>query len=409
MNGCILILPLIVSVMAIFVFYISHRRILRERRNYERSFLEKERELRKYHEDLKFLQSFLKGLRSIGITTRVSPDIRELCQIIIEKVTKLMKTEIGSLMLLNPETNLLEIYGSVGLDEEIVRTTKLKIGEGIAGRVFLEGEPIFCADIEKDPRFMRKANVKYYSKSFISVPLRVGDRVIGVLNVNNKEKMQEFNQTDLELLAIVADEVAAIIENTRLYSRMREMYIGTIKALAHALEARDPYYQGHSERVARYSVEIARKLGLPQEQIENVRRAALIHDIGKIGVPDTILLKPDQLTKKEWEIIREHPEIGEELIKPIDFLENLSPMIRSHHERWDGLGYPDGLKGEEIPIGARIIAIADAYDSMTSSRPYREALNKEKAIEELKKEKGRQFDPHLVDVFLEVLKEEVER
>ncbi|RLD16387.1 MAG: hypothetical protein DRI22_01315, partial [Caldiserica bacterium] len=278
-----------------------------------------------------------------------------------------------------------------------------------AGRVFLEGEPIFCVDIEKDPRFMRRANVKYYSKSFISVPLRIGDRVIGVLNVNNKEKMQEFNPTDLELLTIVADEVAAVIENTKLYSRIREMYIGTIKALAHALEARDPYYQGHSERVARYSVEIARKMGLPQEQVENVRRAALIHDIGKIGVPDTILLKPSSLTKQEWEKIREHPKIGEEIVKPIDFLQNISPIIRSHHERWDGLGYPDGLKGEEIPMGARIIAVADSYDSMTSSRPYREALSREGALEELKREKGRQFDPHLVDIFLEILKEEIEK
>jgi len=406
MISCVLILPLLVVLAAIIIMYVYHLKVEKERKKYKIELEKKERQIKKYLEDIDYLQQFFKGIHEFSIMSKAHLDEQELFNLIVEKTTRMMKTEIGSLMLLNPETNLIEIVAAVGLSDEIVKSTKLRIGEGIAGRVFLEGEPIFCSDIEKDPRFMRKPNIKYYSKSFISVPLKVLDKVIGVLNVNNKEEMKEFNKMDLDLLSLIADEAARVIENFRLYQRMRSMYIGSIKALAQALDARDAYYKGHSDRVTRYAVSIARKMNLPQGIIENIRYAAMIHDIGKIGIPDTILQKIEPLTKDEWERIREHPDIGEALISPIDFLENVTSLIKYHHERWDGKGYPEGLKGDEIPLGARIISIADSFDSMTSTRPYRKALTKKEAMDELIRQRGKQFDPKIVDIFLDVLKEE---
>ncbi|MBU4227152.1 HD domain-containing protein [bacterium] len=193
-----------------------------------------------------------------------------------------------------------------------------------------------------------------------------------------------------------------------LYTKMRKMYLETIRALAAAIDAKDTYTKGHSERVTQTSVALARELNLSEREIENIEYAALLHDIGKIGIADNILGKDSSLTNKEFDKIKEHTVMGAKIIEPIDSLKNSYEAIYHHHERYDGKGYPDGIKEKDIPLSARIIAVADAYDAMGSDRPYRKKLNKDKILKELKDQSGKQFDPKVVKALISVLDKERE-
>ena len=193
-----------------------------------------------------------------------------------------------------------------------------------------------------------------------------------------------------------------------LYTKMRKVYLDTIRALAEAIDAKDPYTKGHSERVAKTSVALAQELNLSDREIENIEYTALLHDIGKIGIEDRILGKNSSLTNEEFNKIKEHPITGAKIIEPVDFLKNSYKAIYHHHEKYNGKGYPDGIKSEDIPILARIIAVADAYDAMGSDRPYRKKLNKDKILKELKDQSGKQFDPEVVKALISVLDRERE-
>lgn len=192
------------------------------------------------------------------------------------------------------------------------------------------------------------------------------------------------------------------------YTKLRRSAADVFEKLISSLAVRDPYTAIHSERVAKLAEKIARKLGLPEDEVERVKSAARIHDIGKVGVPDSILLKNGPLTDEEWEIMKKHPIIGAELIKGLEVYDRCIDIVKYEHERWNGSGYPEGLKGEEIPLGARIVAVADVYDALRSDRPYRKALSQEEAVAELKKMRGVKLDPTVVDVLLEILEEEGE-
>jgi len=194
-----------------------------------------------------------------------------------------------------------------------------------------------------------------------------------------------------------------------LYAKMRKVYLDTIRALAAAIDAKDPYTKGHSERVSKNAVVLAQEMNLPDREIENIEYSALLHDVGKIGIEDSILGKTDRLTDQEYKKIKEHSMMGANIIEPIDFLKNSYKAVYHHHEKYNGLGYPDGLKKEEIPLSARIISVADACDAMGSDRPYRKKLSKEKIIKELKEQSGKQFDPIVVDAFLGIFEREKEK
>lgn len=191
----------------------------------------------------------------------------------------------------------------------------------------------------------------------------------------------------------------------QLYLNSRKQYYQIIKTLSAAMEAKDEYTEGHSKRVELYAEKIAQKMQLPSSKIESIKVAALLHDIGKIGVENLILRKPESLCEDEWEKVKEHPNIGIKILEDVEFPDNIKEVIQSHHERYDGTGYPNGLKGDEIPIEAYIIAIADAYDALTSNRPYRKAYSKEQAIDIIDKNKGSQFHPKVADIFISILKE----
>lgn len=331
-------------------------------------------------------------------------DLERLLNMILEIAIKLLKVENISLFLYDSENKCLipKIYK--GLPDDIAKSLKIKPGEGIIGYVAETGENLLIKDIERDERFAKKSSSKRYrTKSLICVPLKIKEDIIGVLSINNKKDGRPFEDGDLEIATIFASQAAIAIENANLYENMHKSYISTVRALSVAIEAKDKYTSGHSSAVTEYTIPIAEELGLDKKEIEKLEYASLLHDIGKIGIMEQILNKPGRLTNEEFEIIKKHPVIGYEILRSIDFLKDVTLLVKYHHERWDGKGYPDGLKGEEIPLGARIISVADTFDAMTSDRPYRKGLPVEVAVEEIKRCSGTQFDPEIVDAFLRAM------
>jgi putative nucleotidyltransferase with HDIG domain len=239
-------------------------------------------------------------------------------------------------------------------------------------------------------------------KSFLGVPLKIGNRVIGYFELGSLDE-GAFSSDDRRVLQVLAGQAAIAIENARLFENTQQTYYETIRSLAQALEARDACTQGHSERVTRYALEMAKEMGLSDHSIKMTRYAGLLHDIGKIGIPDSILHKRQKLTDEDWEAIRSHPLFGDSILGPLKFLQEAQAIVLRHHECYDGSGYPGQLNGDEIPLEARIIAVADAYDAMTSDRPYRQAMDHQTAMGEVKKASGCQFDPVVVNAFLSVV------
>jgi HD-GYP domain-containing protein (c-di-GMP phosphodiesterase class II) len=352
------------------------------------------------------LTNVLIDLHEFGLKYSPSRNKQMLSKMIVDCASKILKTNAGSLMLIDETTNELIISASRGLLKEVEETTRLKIGEGIAGLVARDGSPVLVEDVDSDSRFFKAENIRYSSKSFICVPLKVKNKVIGVLNVAGEKEREKFNERDMRLLQLLAGQAAITIENMELYQNLQRLYLETMQTLAKAIDAKDAYTREHADRSGYYAKLVAEELHLPKSMIQHIEYAAMMHDIGKIGIKEEILLKTSKLTDAEKEQKKKHPLIGEKIIAPIEFLAPIAPLILYHHEWFNGTGYSEGLVGEEIPIGARIVSVIDAYDAMTSDRPYRKALSQEYAIGELKKGAGTQFDPKIVNAFLSVLEKE---
>jgi putative nucleotidyltransferase with HDIG domain len=244
---------------------------------------------------------------------------------------------------------------------------------------------------------------------YFGVPLISKGEVKGVLEIFHRSQLRP-NREWLELLETMAGQAAIAIDNSQLFEKIQHSnlelalaYDATIEGWSRAMDLRDQETEGHTQRVTEKTVLLARSLGLPDEDILHIRRGALLHDIGKIGVPDNILLKDGPLTEKEWDIMRKHPQYAYEMLHPINYLRPSMEIPHLHHEKWDGTGYPLGLKGEQIPLAARIFAIVDVYDALTSDRPYRKAWSEEKALNYIREQSGRHFDPELVEKFIQLL------
>ena len=348
----------------------------------------------------------LRTLTKLSAILNSTLDPKEVQKRAMEAATELMDAEVGSLLLVDEKNN--ELYFEVALGEKgaQVKELRLKIGEGIAGWVAQQGEPLIVEDVQKDPRFAKKADKKssFVTRNMICVPVRIKDKTIGVLQAINK-KEGAFVQEHLELFQMLANQVGIAIENARLMEDLRQTFYETAEALAEAIEKRDPYTGGHTKRVLTYSMAAAGYMGLSPEEMEQLKLSAILHDIGKIGVEDRVLRKQASLNDEEFGLMKTHPRMGAEIMQHVEKLKYVIPGMKYHHERFDGKGYPEGLKGVEIPIIARIISVADTFDAMTSDRPYRKGLSDETAISELMKFSAIQFDPDVVKAFIEAHKD----
>lgn len=240
------------------------------------------------------------------------------------------------------------------------------------------------------------------SGSLVAVPLVSAGRVTGALAVGTRER-REYTQLDTSVLSTIAAQIAVAVENAATYRKLEDSYLATVSALASAMEASDEYTADHAETIARMAVEVGGQLGLDETELRQLHYAGLLHDIGKIGVPDPVLNKEGILTPGEAARMAEHTVIGERIVAQADYLRPVAPLVRAAHERWDGRGYPDGLAGENIPLASRIVFVCDAFHAMTSDRPYRRAMTVADAVTELRAQSGRQFDPRVVAAFAQAL------
>lgn len=333
--------------------------------------------------------------------------LEELVKHITQMTKHTLNASASSVLLFDDEERELRFDVAEGESEKVLKQMRLSAQSGIAGWVAYHGKPLIINDVTKDQRFNKSVDkiTGFITKSIICAPLVVHRKVIGVIEVLNKLDGGDFTEQDLETLTAVASTAAMAVENTRLHQLVLASYKSTIKSLAAAIDAKDHYTCGHSQRVMEYALLGATSLALPQEELEILEYAGLLHDIGKIGIADSILSKPERLTDQEWEIMRRHPQIGSNILADIPFLEKASTLILHHHERYDGRGYPSGLKHEEVLIGARLLAVADAFDTMTTDRSYRAALGTDYAIKELCRCSGSQFCPVAVEAFISGLKQ----
>jgi len=356
--------------------------------------------------DIKKEYERLKSLLHITTLLNSSLDVSYVKQKTIEGITELVNAEVGSLLLYDEKTEELFFEVALGEKGQKVKEIRLKIGEGIAGTVAKERKSYIIDDVNKDPRFFRKADEKsgFVTKSIMCSPLEYQGKLLGVIQAINKKDDSFFTQDDLRIFESFAHIVSISIENANLYQRLKEMFFDTSFALAEAVEKRDPYTGGHVKRVTEFCLAVGRQLKLNKEDMDRLYLAAVLHDIGKIGIDDAILRKPAPLTPEEIAQMKRHPEIGNEILSKVKHLSDIISGTFSHHETYDGKGYPQGLKGEEIPLLGRIIAVCDTFDAMTSDRPYRRGLDDEVAIGELIKFSGKQFDPVVVEAFVSAYK-----
>src|SRR4030065_888357 len=329
-------------------------------------------------------------------------DHKEIRRRAMEAATQLMRAEVGSLLLVNEEKHQLYFEVALGNREEEIKTISLNFGEGIAGWVAQRGKPLVVNSPGKDRRFFKGVDerTEFKTRNIICVPMKVKKKIIGVLEAINKKGKGQFDKEDLSLLTSLADQVAIALDNSRLYQELEEMFFQTAESLADAIEKRDPYTGGHTQRVTLYSLAIARHLPLKPIEKKWLKISSVLHDIGKIGIDDQILRKPDRLNPEEYNAIKQHADMVAEIIDHIKQLRNIIPGVKYHHEQLDGTGYPEGLKGEKIPIIAKIVSVADTYDAMTTDRPYRRGVSKELAIKELRRCSGTQCDKEVVEAFV---------
>ncbi len=324
--------------------------------------------------------------------------------LILETVTDGLGGKAGALFVLEEDKKTLmtrSVHGN-SLEPQQHRSIEVKEGTTIS-LVLAARRPLLFPELPSDIRETK--SLAYLAMApLICAPLIMKEKTLGMIIVSGRKVPEMFEEDEVNLLANVAAQTAVSIENARLNQDMEKTYFETISALALAVDAKDRYSRGHLDRVAEHCVMIARKLGLDAQDIQTLRDAARLHDLGKIGIPDEVLQKNGTLNEQEWILMRKHPEIGESIIKPIRSLSHLCDVVRHHHEKLDGTGYPDGLKGEAISPLVRITTIADIYDALTSERPYRNRMSPAQACDELRKMGGK-IDQDIVEAFAEALSE----
>ncbi len=350
----------------------------------------------------------LASLRAIDQAITGSMDLNVTLNVVLEQAVSRLGVDAAAVLLLNPYSKVLEFVCGRGFRMDRASDTRLRVGDGVAGTAALERRTVHVSSIEES-RAHGSRQAWLLEERFVShhaTPLLIKGQVRGVLEVFQRAPLNP-DRDWIEFLEILAGQTAIAVDNTALFEELQRSnaqltiaYDATLEGWSGALDLRDEETEGHARRVTEASIQLARALGMGGEKLVHLRRGALLHDIGKMGIPDSILRKPGPLTDEEWTIMRRHPVYAYELLAPITFLRPALDIPYCHHERWDGTGYPRGLKGEEIPIAARIFAVVDVWDALLSDRPYRPRMPREKVLEYIESQAGTHFDPDVVREFL---------
>jgi PAS domain S-box-containing protein/putative nucleotidyltransferase with HDIG domain len=353
----------------------------------------------------------LQALHTIDRAISSSFSLKPILNTVIAQTIAQLNVDAAGALLYQPHLKRLDYVAGQGFRTRAIEQTRLRLGECFSGRAALERRLIHVPSLaEAGSAFTRAALLQAEGfVEFYAVPLIAKSKIKGVLEVFHRSR-QPRSPEWFEFLETLAGQAAITIEQTQLFEDLQRAnlelaiaYDATIEGWARAMDLRDKETENHTERVTELAISLARMFGVKDSEMAHLRRGALLHDIGKIGVPDNILLKKDELTAEEWEIMKRHPQFAYEMLSPIEYLRRALDIPRCHHEKWDGTGYPRGLRGEEIPLAARIFAIADVWDALTSDRPYRSAWSREKALSYIKEQSGKHFDPQVVEVFLRMM------
>jgi HD-GYP domain-containing protein (c-di-GMP phosphodiesterase class II)/HAMP domain-containing protein len=352
----------------------------------------------------------MEALWNIDSAITASLDLRHTLNVLLEQITKTLKIDAVCVLLLNPYSQILQYAAGRGFRTQALRNTSLRFGEGYAGNAALKKRMVYISHIDqtengfqKSPRLHEEGFITYFA-----FPLIAKGQVNGVLEIFNRTYFEPDHEW-LDFLEALSMQAAIAVDNAALFDDIQQTnieltiaYDSTLEGWSRALDLRDKATEGHTERVTKVTIGLARSMGIHEADIIQIRRGAILHDIGKMGIPDIILHKPGPLSDEEWEIMRRHPTYAYQLLSPIAYLRPALDIPYCHHEKWDGTGYPRSLRGEQIPLAARIFAVVDVWDALISDRPYRLAWTEETTFEYLKEQSGKYFDPQVVTKFLEV-------
>jgi|GEM_PF-1711571 len=359
------------------------------------------------YEDSRRQLSQMQTWRSIDQAILSNRDLKSTATVILKEAAKHIHVDALALLVLDPKTQVLNFIDGYGFRYDTFQHSHLKIGESFAGQVALEKRIVHVGNLENNPKnFSRASNFKEEGfMMYFGIPLIARMEVRGVLEIFQRGPF-EPDEDWLTLLETLANQIAIAIDNAQLVKYLRDSnlelnsaYDATIEGLSRALELRDRETEGHTRRVTEMTVDLARRIGVPEIDIAQIRQGAMLHDLGKMGIPDAILLKPGALTADEWKIMQQHPVYAYELLSQVEHLKPAMDIPLYHHEKWDGSGYPYGLREEQIPFAARLFSFADVYDALISDRPYRIAWSKDKTLAYIQSQAGIYFDPSILPVF----------
>jgi putative nucleotidyltransferase with HDIG domain len=363
------------------------------------------------NKELRFQVYSLETLMGLNHQLNSSLEMGDLLNTLILSVMGQLRVNSACLFLTDQREHPTRLEASTfkGIKEEQARSIAFTY-DGAFVRALLptsgeEGRPVRLGEVEDDPTLEADVGSLFAAGFTVVSPVLMKQRLTAILAVGEKVSGQEFQSADLEMLKSLSESAGIAIENARLFKDLQEAYVSTVRLLVSRIEEKDPYTHGHTERVAEYAVGIAKELGFTVDEVQRIQFGAFLHDIGKVHTQSDILQKPGALTEEEWMLVKAHPVRGAEMIRGVKFLERVTDMVRHHHERVDGKGYPDGLTGEQISIGAKIVNVADAFDAMTTDRPYRVGFTVEKAVDQMVDKAGTQFAAEIVEVFVAALKE----
>jgi putative nucleotidyltransferase with HDIG domain len=346
----------------------------------------------------------MERLMEINITLNSTLELDQVLDLIIANAVEMLECEAGSILLYNKEKGCLNFSASTSAKSSTLSEILIPLTDSLAGAIFTKNAPLIVNDVTGDVRHNSSvaAQINFRTRSLLGVPMRIQHRVTGVLEALNK-RQGGFGEEDVKILTAIASQAAVAIENAQLVKALQESYESTLEGWAAALDLRDKETEGHSQRVTVLSLQLAQAMGVSKEFLIHLRQGALLHDIGKMAVPDHILHKKGPLSDMEKAIMRQHPLHAYNMLYPIAYLRSALDIPYCHHEKWDGSGYPRGLKAEEIPLAARIFTVIDVWDALRSDRPYRAAWTEQETLDYIQAEGGKSFDPQVVKRFVEIM------